>query len=331
MVLENGLAKENASFRTAGNVVLLTIQNFTPPVFPFANAWNREVKRVLPAGLQHKLQETIYTPEAAGMQMEELQVEESCGQGLGVSLLLLASVTVVAFRSRFTLSSWRLKSTEALWQTGVRLAPWVSLAALLSQSLVYPIGRICAPFYPLLVPLLLMGAAHERLFRQCWWRMLALAVFAMAAGLLIISPARPLFPAQTLLGKAGTSSHPWLARAQVVYSIYHDRWDAFAPVRAILPADATVMGMVTFDDPETSLWRPFGSRRIEHVWPGETLSELRQQNIRYLFVKSDVFELEFGSPFVEWLKRMDGRILRTIPLSLRASKGPTDWYLAELP
>ena len=81
----------------------------------------------------------------------------------------------------------------------------------------------------------------------------------MAAGLLIISPARPLFPAETLIGilvghTAGSKS---LARMEQVYSVYEHRNDAFAPVRAVLPSGLAVLGLVTYDDPETSLWRPF--------------------------------------------------------------------------
>jgi hypothetical protein len=261
-----------------------------------------------------------------------MQIEECAGLGFGVCILLLASIVATTLRSRFALFSWHIKSTEALWQMSVRFAPWISFTALLSQSVVYPIGRIFVPYYALLIPLILTGPSHERLLRQRWWRASAFAVFAIAAVLLIVSPARPLFPDQMIVGKIKTSAleHPLLARVQVVYSVYRERWDAFAPVRAILPADATVLGMVTFDDPETSLWHPFGSLRIEHVCPGDTVSDLRQRGIQYILVRSDLFESQFDCPLNEWLKRMNGEILQTVPLNLRASRGPVDWYVIRL-
>ena len=69
----------------------------------------------------------------------------------------------------------------------------------------------------------------------------------MAAGLLVISPARPLFPVQTILKKIATHApdSQMLARIKEVYSVYGHRNDAFAPARDRLPPGLKVLGMIT--------------------------------------------------------------------------------------
>jgi len=162
--------------------------------------------------------------------------------------------------------------------------------------------------------------------RRCWWQAAARVVLVIAAGLLIVSPARPLFPVLTLLGKL---PHP-PARLVEVYSVYRERHDAFAPVRAVLPAGVTVLGMTTFDDPETSLWRPFGSRRIEHILPEDTAADLKARGIGYVLVRGEVFGTWFPGAMDDWLAKMDAQVVQKLSLDLRAAQGPADWYLVKL-
>ena len=196
----------------------------------------------------------------------------------------------------------------------------------MSQSEVYPIDRILAPYYALLFPLFLANPAHEPLVKKTAWRVAAFAGFVMAAGLLIVSPARPLFPVQTILKRFPDAP----ARVRVVYSVYAGRNDAFAPARDILPPGLKVLGLTTYDDPETSLWRPFGSRRIEHVCPDDTAEQLKARGVEYILARDEVFGKWFNCSLDDWLKKMNARVVQTIPLTLRASTGPRDWYLVRL-
>ncbi|MGO8837762.1 MAG: hypothetical protein ACLQAH_14450 [Limisphaerales bacterium] len=324
--------KNAPMLRMVSYPALLTVQNLTPPIFPLAGAWNQEVLRLIPAALNSRLHAAVVEPQAAEFRAEEMQMEESAGLGFGVTLLLLISVLVATRRSGTLFSSGQSKSPEAGWQTAIRVAPWISLMALLSQTEVSPIGRIVAPYYPLLVPLLLTGYGHGRLVARRWWRVSAGAVFLMAAGLLIVSPARPLFPVGIFLKKvhATAAQHPVLARVEAVYSVYRNRSDAFAPVREVLPPDVKVLGLITYDDPETSLWRPFGSRRIEHVCPQDTPAELKQRGVEYVLVSEELLGPRFQCSLDDWLRQMNGRVMQKIPLYLRAAVGPTDWYLVQL-
>lgn len=325
---EGGKKKGDLVLRTASNSTLLLVQNLTPPVFPAAGAWNRAVQQIIPPDLNSRLHQVVQEHAAAEFRTEEMQIEESAGLGFGMTVLLLLSVAA----ARGIRLADGFVSGEAAWITAIRIAPWVALLALLSQSAVYPIGRIVAPYYALLMPFLLVGAAQGKIVTRRWWRWCALAVFGIAAGLLVVSPARPLFPVELVLKKIHTSvaSHPKLVRMERVYSIYHVRNDAFAPVRSLMPSDWKVLGYLAYDDPETSLWRPFGSRRIEYVDLGDTAADLKARGVEYILLREQALEQCFNCPLTEWLTRMNGSVVEKISLDLRASTGPLDWYLVKL-
>ena len=331
LVLETSGVKKDPVFLAGANTVLLALGNFVPPVFPLAGQWNQFADRAMPAGLGGRLQQTIIGPDSK-LQLPEMQTEEAAGLGFGVCVLLLASMVAVRFAGRNHPGDTRPADRGRKWQTCVRLAPIVSLVALLSQSNMGVTSRLVIAYYAFLLPPVLVCAGHEWVVTRRWWRISAFAVFIMAAGLLVVSPARSLFPALTLVEKlqARRPDSRLLARLREVYFVYRGRNDGFAPVRALLPPDLKVLGMVTFDDPETSLWRPFGSRRIEHVCSGDTAVELKQRGIEYILVREEVLGLWFKCQPNDWLKRMNAQVIQTIPLNLRASRGAMDWYLIKL-
>jgi hypothetical protein len=327
-----GVKAGNPILLAASNAGLIMVQNLSPPVFPIANKWNHAVQQIVPAGLNARLHELVAEPGAAEFHAEEMQIEENAGLGFGVTLLVLISIAAKAIKCQGSFLNLQFDSPNAVWLTAIRLTPWISLLALLSQSEVYPIGRILAPFYTLLLPLFLAGPAHEQLVKQCWWRLSAFAVFILAAGLLVISPARPLFPVGMLLEKihATTDRHPAAARIESVYSVYASRNDAFAPAKEILPEGLKILGLVTYDDPETSLWRPFGSREIKHVSPRDTAADLKAMGVEFVLLKTEGFEGRFGCSPNDWVARMNAQVVQKIPLHLRAGEDPTDWWLVKL-
>jgi len=199
------------------------------------------------------------------------------------------------------------------------------LLALLAQSNLYPVARLLTPYYAFLLPPLLVAAGHERIIKKTWWRAAAFAVFGLAALALIVSPARPLFPVMTLLAKMNHAPE----RIRTVYSVYRERNDAFAPVRSQLPPGVIILGFGTFDDPETSLWRPFGSRHIVHVCPSDTAEQLKQEGVDYILIKDEMFGKWFPGSLDEWLQRVNGRVVQKFSLNLRAAQGPADWYLVK--
>lgn len=307
-------------FKTGMSFALATEQNFVPPVFPPAGKWNDMMDRALPPKLIERIDRTMENP-MADFHLEQMQIEEHAGLGFGISVLLAASVGAAFFARR------KISVGGSVWLACVRWSPFISLLVLMAQSNLYAVARLLVPYYGLLLPPLLALAGHESVVRKCWWRISALMVFVMAAGLLVISPPRPLFPVQTILAKMQNPP----ARVQAVYAVYRERNDAFAPVRAALPSGLKILGLVTFDDPEASLWRPFGWCQIEHVIREDTAAQLKARGIEYVLVKPDAFFGKWldGTPD-EWCARMNATVVGKIPLNLRAATGSLDWYLIRL-
>jgi hypothetical protein len=312
-------------------MVLLGVLNLAPPVFPVADKWNSFVQKNLPPNLKLQLQQTLTEPGAAQFTVPQMQVEENAGLGLGVIVLMAVSLVVAAVQSGKSFSPFQFDSRETLWRTSIVITPWVSALALVSQSEVYPIARILAPYYALLFPLALGFPGHAQLVKKCWWRGAAFIVFVVAAGLLVISPSRPLFPVGMVLEKiqAGHSGSKLASRIEAVYSVYQERAHAFAPALAALPPDLKVLGFISYDDPETSLWQPFGSRRIVYVCPEDSAAYLKDEGVEYVLAKKDLFGNQFPGQD-DWLKKINAQVVQTIPLSLRAATGPSTWYLVKL-
>lgn len=308
-------------FRFANNVVLLTIQNFVPPVFPFGSAWDRAVSQHLSSALRDKLEHS-FEPGGAHWSLGELQIEEAAGLGLGVSALAVVTCFSAIVHRRSVTKRPRVSLVVA--------CTWISLFVFMTKSGLSSVARIITPYYALLLPAFLLFGNQSRLLRARWWRGAGWLVFAMAAALLVLSPARPLWPANTLLAHADSSPHPLLKRAKTVYSVYAGRANGFAPARQLLPPDLRILGFITFDDPETSLWRPFFHRRIMHVTHEDSRKDLDDRHIEYLLANADKFERLMRRPLDQWLIEMHGEVVSKISLPLRATWGPSDWVLIRL-
>jgi hypothetical protein len=313
--------------RTGASAVSLVTQNLVPPVFPLAGRWNAAVIKYIPERLESALRAVMNEAQAYNFSVAEMQMEEGAGLGFGVSALLLASVAAAGFAR-----PKKYFSGDSTWQVCVRWAPLVSLLALMTQYNMSVIARIITPYYLLVLPALLVGPEQSWLVCRRWWRAAAFIVFLIAGGMLVISPARPLFPVQTLLEKMTAHGSPSKLQARVteVYLVYAQRNDGFAPARALLPPGLKVLGMITYDDPETSLWRPFGSRRIKHVCPADTAADLKARGIEYILLREQAIGQWFHCPLDAWLKQVNAQVVWKIPLNLRASSGPLDWYLVKL-
>ena len=311
------------------NGALVTLQNLNPPFNPFAGDWNQWIEKKIPAYLANKL---ILQFEEAGAKLKlgEMQMEEAAGLGLGITLLLLPVLFGKPQKRRFIFSEWcSYISTPAFL---VPAGAWSVMIYFFTQSGLACPARYLAPSYILmLAPALCLPQATKLLSCQ-WWRYLAMVVFLFAALLIIVTPARPLWPARTLIrqfnGEAFSS--PFLKRIWRVYSVYSDRADGFAPVLSSLPPNLKVLGFVTFDDPETSLWRPFGSLRIEHITRTDNTSSLRTRGIELVLVSEYIVVDQQCSSIKQWLLEHDSEILNSFDLSLRATRGPTRWHLVRV-
>jgi hypothetical protein len=313
-----------------GNTFLL-LKNLAPPVFPLAGWWNRTALSVLPQAVVAPM---VANFEAGFHTLGELPTEDAAGIGFGVTALLIISVlTALLMRPASPMPRDGEQPLPGWLRWLVLLAPWVSLLAYFTKSAMMDLQRHLAAYYPLLLPLLLLGAGQVVLVRRRWWRALALGVMLLAALVLVLIPGRPLWPAQTVLSELLSlkPGQPLLVRALNVYSVYGVRSDPLAEVRALLPNGLTVVGfMGTCDDIDISLWRPFGSRRVKHILLSDSPEQIRQRHIQYAVVGQGLL-LDNQTTLADWQKRTGAELVATATATVLVSLGPHAWYVVRFP
>jgi hypothetical protein len=185
----------------------------------------------------------------------------------------------------------------------------------------------------MILPLLLTVPGSSQVVQARWWRALTWINFALALLVVVVSPGRPLWPAQTILSKLD-AAHPanrLIARPLNVYRTYGTRFDPLANVRELLPPDVKIVGfMASEDDLDISFWRPFGSRRVEHVFLNDSAESIRQRHLEYVVVGG--FNLKLKETTLEsWLERVHGEVIATTSAMVKVAEGEQPWYVVRMP
>lgn len=309
-----------------GNAVLLVTNNFVPTFFPMARWWNAHTLSFFPHALVRLMDANF---EHGYEVLGEMPTEDWAGLGFGVSMLALISMVAGRVARRNThRASYNAFHVSRL----LLVAPWVSLLAYCVKSGMVTPARLITPYYPLLLPLLLIGAGQSQIVRRRWWKAAAGMVFLLALAALIATPSRPLWPAETILAKAVAAhpNQPQLQRAQKVYQIYRQRSDPLAPVREHFPEDLKLVGfMGTDDDLDISLWKPYGSRRVEPFLFEDSREHIRALGIQYAVVSGLELDVKHAT-IDEWLRKADAELLFTTNATMTVAQGPEPWYLVRL-
>jgi hypothetical protein len=218
-------------------------------------------------------------------------------------------------------------------QTLVVILSAVGFCVYCAKSGFSGVGRYFGFYFLYIVPAVLWLPGFRALVLRRLWKALCCLVFVMAAMLLVISPARPLWPVGAILKASQGGAIPlpkgFLQRIEAVYSTYAERNRAFAPLLARFPAEEKVLGTVTCDDPETSLWKPFGKRVIKHITPDDTAETLRSRGVRIAAFDPTTFRNRMGMTYQSWLSGVGGRECGRVTLRLRAGTGPIDWIIVQ--
>jgi len=315
-----------------GNALLFLLDNFIPPFFPGAGWWNQNALSLLPSFVVRPL---IANFESSFHWLWELPTEDWVGIGFGLSWLLLAAVLAGLWLKPVSSHSPASHSSGTLpapWRRLVLWSAWVALLAYSMKSGMSTGARLISPYYPLLLPLLLTGWKQTVIVRGGWWRVGTWLVVALAFPVLALTPGRPLWPAKTILSKLHRA-HPeerLIARAANVYSVYATRSDPLAGVRSLLPPTIKIVGFLgRGDDPDISLWRPFGGRRVEHVLLSDSALQVRRRGIKYLAAGDNNFALN-RTTFDAWLQTIGGELIAMTNITVRVSEGPQTWYLVNV-
>lgn len=311
-------------FHTTVNTILVFLANYAPPIFPFTGAWDRFVTQTIPPQTATRLNE-VFEADAARFRISDMQAEEAAGLGFGVTILLTSIILTQLFRRNRPSS--RAHCTQ---RTIIALAALAGAIYFMSQSGLYAPARYLLPLcFPIIIPILALPSAAA-LIRRRWWRAAALAIFALGALLLILSPARPLWPALTALKNVNTNSSPLLQRAAAVYNVYRNRADLLRPIREALPPKTKIVGLFSINNPESSLWLPFGSRRVLHMRIEDSPEFTRSRGIQYAVIGPNIGFNNQVLTADDWAKTNNATIVRRFPIQIVARTQSPDWVLVRL-
>ena len=297
-----------------GNSIAIPVQNLAPPFFPVYGRWNEMMQRFVESPLG-----SHFASFPGFSKLKPFQDQQDSGLGFALCLLLAISLFGI----------WRTgergpKRPDA-WQIRLlRLAPWALLVLFMAKVASFENARQLAPYYPFLLPSILRPATSATLARRLWWQRLAGAVMVTPAILLILSPLRPLWPAQTILSHLPPSRR--VSRAQSFYSsaqIVSIQRHAF---QNTLPAAESVVGYATdIRALEPTLWRPF-TRRVARVLPGDTRQTLEENGIHHVVV-DDYFLKMAHLDIKELAQRYNARVVDTLSVSSGWQRPPDHIYL----
>lgn len=315
---------KNPAAAFLGNSLQLAQSSLLPPVLPGAPKLFDQMNAALPRSWHDYLHREF--PRYYLGNFQELPSEEGAGLGMGISVsLLLIALGGLYGRPKI---SWR--STATIIAAGAFLALSVYMFKMGSEAT----ARLLLPYYPLVVMPFLCLPAQANWLRHRAWRVWLVLAGASIFPALVLSPLRPLFPAQTL-------SQAWLKqspnsklarRVATVYSTYANRNDLLQPVREQIPADVREVGLAAgSNDTEYSLWRPFGRRIVRSVWPNREQQELvPPPGIEWLVVHVKEWNIITPVPLTEWARQHHARIVATVPIVTFAKHGADDWCVLQL-
>lgn len=318
----SGLQVFNPIAGVTGNLLQLAVNTGLSPFVPFASMWNNVVApRILqlPFGtwLHHGFPRLDFT-------VREVASEENIGIGLGVALLWavllgrgifsrFAGGASAHFRPRLVAGLPFSLAIAGLLGMGVFLAKMGSEAG----------PRILAPYYTVFLLVVLLFAGRQHPGPRGAWLGFCVLVQSLPVLLLLVEPNRSLLPVPQIAHSVLHPPNALLTRIDVVYSTYRSRADVLAPVRDLIPAEVTTVGFIAdADEPEVSLWRPFGSRkRVVDVIDLEKREALPD----YCVVLDSWVKESRRMPLGEWAELMRLHEVGRRTISMRARDEPQVW------
>jgi hypothetical protein len=314
----------------AGNSLQLTLGVISPPVNPAAAAWNSRWPQLL-QGEFGKWLEKEYP--RFRLTVREVLGEEDAGLGIGLLVALGATLCWTSRISRrFAHPDTRLIHFPRF---AILFSAWIAAIVFASKLGSESIARLALPYYPLLIGVLLRSRSIHDVRRSRWLTKVGALAILSSVPMLVLWPARPLFPWQQV-ARLFPENSTVQERFKTVYETYAQRWNAFGPLVEQLPPGTRELGFITRgDDPETSLWRPFGTRRVIHLpvkesrvpmtpWPpAEDLPEIavaEETLLRSDAARSALVKTRFEPP----------AYLGGVTLTLKAQHPDTHWNLIQL-
>ncbi len=306
----------------------LGVQTMQPPLCPSARSIDTALTSGLPHGIKDLIKDDYSQLELA---LGELPQEEVSGLGLGVVALLFVSLFARFF---FRSGGVVVPAPKSAPNAGVViLTAWIAFFLYQNPIGCEPTARQLAPYFPLLLPALIKHPINSFLARKWWWNLVARLGLASAAMVIVLIPARPLWPAATVLGEL-QSRRPqsqMLVRARQVFSVYEERNDLLGPLRELLPADAVRVGAIASEaDADYSLWRPFGHRTVVYLVGAQSWEE-ETGGFTWIVGKTSLLDARYGKSLEQARLASGGLVIGTRLVISTVRNGPEEWFVLKLP
>jgi len=307
-----------------GNSLQLATVNLAPPLFPYSVDW----EPVLPSSLKAKLLRDFPLLQ---IRSGELQIEEEAGLGLGSVLLLAAFIMVGAMARGAGQSLCVARNSHASWIVCAGAVAWLAYMTKLGNP---ETSRLIAPYYPLLVGgILVLVSLDGRVMHCRAFRWGGIGAMLTAIPLLILNPARPIFPVQVVYNILATSHLPGeiVTRYHDVYGVYALRSDVFKELRTSIPLSEETIGLVQNNSaPEASLWRPWGKRTVIEVMPVDSIQQIKARGIHFVVVSQEALSHPYHTTLGSLLAKWSASLVEEENLTILVQNGPQKWYLIKL-
>ena len=320
---EGKLQVHNPVSGIVGNALQMTMDNLALPVQPRPVSW----EWMIPAGMKAQLHHDF---SRLFLKSAEMQLEEGAGVGLGIVACvgLMAGYGAWAFGGRTT--SQIRRSRYSLWITA---ASMLALFAFMTKMGSGNTSRLVAAYYPLLIAgVSILASLDGSIIKRSLYNIVGCGAMLSALPLVILSPARPLFPTGMVEPYLARMSPSVAARFSQVYDTYSSRYDALGDLRLYLPESEKVVGFLqSGDDPEVSLWRPFGSRQVIEVTSDMSVDKLSSDHVHLVVVDRDALEAKYDFNLDKLTKKWSATVVAEKDLAVKVGSGRQTWYVLRCP
>ena len=323
---EKPITTTNPAVGIAGNLILLSIQNSAPPVWPFVRQTTHFVRSSLPKPLATSLSES-FEGGFQDLAIRELPQEEGAGLGLGLTILAFLAIFAAIGAKRWALRPPSLALGIA-W-----LATLVSIFIYSSKIAISCPARIILPALMFLIVGFSALPNHSRLVRSRIWQWSAFFAVGSSLFVLILTPSRPLFPQRWMitLVRQLPLSPSLKERILVVYEAYGRRSRPFDPLLISLPPGVPVVGYTGGAALEATLWKPYGSRTIVYVPPATLLAHPSSSHPSFLIASAYIIQRDTGLLPQDWIQQVGAKIVDSKEIVFQVLIGPELFYLLKLP
>ena len=315
---DNPYEQKSFFWGIVGNTAILTAQNLQPPIFPWAAEWNEAMRKFVttPFGSHFKHFEMFI-----GLWRAPSEINAGLGCGLSLLLLLSGFGLVYLRRDRFAASGKSTRIMQALlW------SPLIAAAVFMGKSGLMQFARYFAPYYPFLLPLLLVHRKSQRLLKFRFWRVAAYSSILLTIFLLMLSRQHPVWPAVSFTAFLANQfpQNAFVAKVHRAYSFDHQGAMIQEALARSIPSNLPVIGYASqFGRIETYLWKRLRPLKVRRIIAGDPVEEISAMGIQYIVVDDTGLAAPPGKTIQSWLEQFQATELARFQFRIVSPESPS--------